>query len=131
MSMQDSIADMLTRVRNAQMVEKKEVQMPSAKIKIAIADVLKTEGYITDYKTESVDGKNILTLILKYHENKPVISNIKRVSRPGLRVYRGRYDLPQVINGLGIAIISTPQGVMTDRAARALGIGGEVLCYVS
>lgn len=127
MSMQDSIADMLTRVRNAQMVAKKEVQMPSAKIKIAIADVLKTEGYITDYKTED----NILTLILKYHQNKPVISNIRRVSRPGLRVYRGRYDLPQVINGLGIAIISTPQGVMTDRAARTLGIGGEVLCYVS
>ncbi len=127
MSMQDSIADMLTRVRNAQMVAKKEVQMPSAKIKIAIADVLKTEGYITDYKTED----NTLTLILKYHQNKPVISNIRRVSRPGLRVYRGRYDLPQVINGLGIAIISTPQGVMTDRAARTLGIGGEVLCYVS
>jgi small subunit ribosomal protein S8 len=129
--MQDPISDMLTRVRNAQLVGKKEVQMPSAKVKIAIANVLKAEGYILDYKTEPVDGRNMLTLILKYHEDKPVIESIKRVSRPGLRVYKGKHDLPEVLNGLGIAIVSTPKGVMTDRAARSLGVGGEILCYVS
>jgi len=129
--MQDPIADMLTRLRNAQLVVKKEVQMPSAKIKVAIANVLKAEGYIVAYKTEELDGKNTLTLVLKYHEDKPVIDNIKRVSRPGLRVYKGKHDLPEVLNGLGIAIVSTSKGVMTDRAARSLGVGGEILCYVS
>lgn len=131
MSLQDPIADMLTRVRNAHAVAKKEVQMPAAKIKITIANVLKDEGYILNYRTEQVDKRNMLTLQLKYHQDKSVIENIERVSRPGLRVYKGKDKLPQVLNGLGIAIISTPQGVMSDRKARALGIGGEILCFVS
>ncbi len=131
MSLQDPIADMLTRVRNAHAVAKKEVQMPAAKIKITIANVLKDEGYILNYRTEQVDKRNMLTLQLKYHQDKPVIENIERVSRPGLRIYKGKDKLPQVLNGLGIAIISTPQGVMSDRKARALGIGGEILCFVS
>lgn len=131
MSLQDPIADMLMRVRNAHAVAKKEVQMPAAKIKITIANVLKDEGYILNYRTEQVDKRNMLTLQLKYHQDKPVIENIERVSRPGLRIYKGKDKLPQVLNGLGIAIISTPQGVMSDRKARALGIGGEILCFVS
>ena len=131
MSLQDPIADMLTRVRNAHAVAKKEVQMPAAKIKITIANVLKDEGYILNYRTEQVDKRNMLTLQLKYHQDRPVIENIERVSRPGLRIYKGKDKLPQVLNGLGIAIISTPQGVMSDRKARALGIGGEILCFVS
>ena len=130
MSLQDPIADMLTRIRNAQAVAKKQVQMPAAKIKTAIAEVLKTEGYIEDYSTEEVDKKAMLTLILKYHEDKPVIESIKRISRPSLRVYKGKNELPKVKNGLGIAIVSTPQGVMTDSKARSLGVGGEILCYV-
>ena len=131
MSLQDPIADMLTRVRNAHAVAKKEVQMHAAKIKITIANVLKDEGYILNYRTEQVDKRNMLTLQLKYHQDRPVIENIERVSRPGLRIYKGKDKLPQVLNGLGIAIISTPQGVMSDRKARALGIGGEILCFVS
>jgi len=130
MSLQDPIADMLTRIRNAQAVAKKEVQMPAAKIKAAIADVLKTEGYIENYKTEEVDKKLILTVVLKYHADKPVIESIKRISRPGLRVYKGKNELPKVKNGLGIAIISTPKGVMSDLKARSSGVGGEILCYV-
>jgi small subunit ribosomal protein S8 len=130
MSLQDPIADMLTRIRNAQAVAKKDVQMPAAKIKTAIAEVLKTEGYIENYSTEEVEKKAMLTLILKYHEDKPVIESIKRISCPSLRVYKGKNELPKVKNGLGIAIISTPKGVMSDLRARTLGVGGEILCYV-
>jgi small subunit ribosomal protein S8 len=131
MSMQDPVADMLTRIRNAQAVAMKEVLMPSAKLKVAIANVLKTEGYIADYLEEQVGNKRQLKLLLKYHQGKPVIENIRRISRPGLRMYKQKEQLPQVMNGLGIAIISTSKGVMSDRAARLLGEGGEVLCYVS
>ncbi len=131
MSLQDPIADMLTRVRNAHAVAKKQVQMPAAKIKIAIASVLKDEGYILSYKTEQVDKKSVLTLLLKYYQNKPVIETIERVSRPSLRVYKSKDKLPQVLNGLGIAVVSTPKGVMSDRKARTLGLGGEILCFVN
>ncbi|KPJ68163.1 MAG: 30S ribosomal protein S8 [Coxiella sp. DG_40] len=131
MSLQDPIADMLTRVRNAHAMAKKQVQMPAAKIKIAIASVLKDEGYILNYETEQIDEKNMLTLQLKYRQDKPVIENIERISRPGLRVYKSKDKLPQVLNGLGIAIVSTPRGVMSDRKARALGVGGEILCFVN
>ncbi len=127
MSNQDPIADMLTRVRNALAVAKKEVKVPLSKLKLAIAKVLKAEGYITDFSKE--DG--LMNISLKYYEGIPVISEIKRVSRPGLRVYKGKEDLPKVKNGLGIAIISTSKGIMSDREARRLGLGGEVLCYVS
>lgn len=129
--MQDPVADMLTRIRNAQAVGLKEVEMPSAKLKSAIAEVLKSEGYISDYSVDQVGTKKHLKLLLKYHLGSPVIENIRRVSRPGLRVYRNSNKLPRVLGGLGIAIISTSKGVMSDRAARALGEGGEVLCYVS
>jgi len=131
MSMTDPIADMLTRIRNAQRAEKAQVSMPSSKLKVAIVQVLKDEGYITDYSVEEVDGKPVLTVRLKYHEGRPVISTIQRASRPGLRLYCGRDELPKVQGGLGIAIVSTPKGVMTDRAARKAGHGGEVLCYVA
>ncbi|MEE8055847.1 MAG: 30S ribosomal protein S8 [Gammaproteobacteria bacterium] len=131
MSMQDPIADMLTRIRNGQMVEKKQVTMPASKVKVAIAKILKDEGYVTDYVTETVDGKLALTIVLKYFEGKPVIESLQRVSRPGLRMYRSKGDLPAVVGGLGVAIISTSHGVMTDRAARAQGFGGEVLCFVT
>jgi small subunit ribosomal protein S8 len=131
MSLQDPIADMLTRIRNAYAVARKEVQMPATKIKIAIANVLKDEGYILNYKTEQIDKKNVLTLLLKYYQNKSVIENIERVSRPGLRVYRSKDKLPRVLNGLGIAVVSTPKGVMSDRKARTLGLGGEILCFVN
>ena len=131
MSMSDPIADMLTRIRNAQSANKVEVSMPSSKLKAAIANVLKEEGYITDVKTGDVDGKNTLTLKLKYYEGKPVIEMIERVSRPGLRRYESKNNLPQVLGGLGVAIVSTSNGVMTDRAARKAGFGGEVLCYVA
>lgn len=129
MSMQDPLADMLTRIRNAQMAEHASVVMPASKIKAAVADVLKSEGYITDYK---VDGevKAQLTIELKYFEGKPVIEEIKRVSRPGLRNYAAAADLPKVNGGLGVAIVSTNKGVMTDRAARSQGVGGEVICTV-
>jgi small subunit ribosomal protein S8 len=131
MSMSDPIADMLTRIRNAQMVEKASVSMPASKVKAAIAQVLKDEGYIDGFQIKSADGKNELEIALKYYAGRPVIERIERVSRPGLRVYRGRNAIPQVQNGLGVAIVTTPQGVMTDRKARATGIGGEVLCYVA
>jgi small subunit ribosomal protein S8 len=131
MSMSDPIADMLTRIRNAQMVEKASVTMPASKVKTAIAQVLKDEGYIDGFQIKSNDGKNELEIALKYYAGRPVIERIERVSRPGLRVYRGRNAIPQVQNGLGVAIVTTPQGVMTDRKARATGVGGEVLCYVA
>lgn len=131
MSMSDPIADMLTRIRNAQMVEKASVAMPSSKLKAAIAQVLKDEGYIDGFQVKTEDGKSQLEIALKYYAGRPVIERIERVSRPGLRIYKGRHDIPQVQNGLGVAIVTTPKGVMTDRKARAAGIGGEVLCYVA
>ena len=131
MSMSDPIADMLTRIRNAQMVEKAVVLVPSSKVKIAIAQVLKDEGYIDGFSVKTDDGKSQLEIVLKYYAGKPVIERIERVSRPGLRVYKGHGTIPQVMNGWGVAIVTTPQGVMTDRKARATGIGGEVLCYVA
>ena len=131
MSMSDPIADMLTRIRNAQMVEKGAVSMPSSKLKVAIAQVLKDEGYIDGFAIKGESGKSEPEIALKYYAGRPVIERIERVSRPGLRIYKGRHDLPQVMNGLGVAIVTTPRGVMTDRKARAAGIGGEVLCYVA
>jgi small subunit ribosomal protein S8 len=131
MSMSDPIADMLTRIRNGQMVDKASVSMPASKLKVAIAQVLKDEGYIDGFAVKSDAGKSELEIALKYYAGRPVIERIERVSRPGLRIYRGRDTLPQVMNGLGVAIVTTPQGVMTDRKARATGIGGEVLCYVA
>jgi small subunit ribosomal protein S8 len=130
MSMSDPIADMLTRIRNAQSVDKTAVTMPSSKLKVAIAQVLKDEGYIDGFAIKG-GGKAELEIALKYYAGRPVIERIERVSRPGLRIYRGRHDIPQVMNGLGVAIVTTPKGVMTDRKARAAGIGGEVLCYVA
>ena len=130
MSMQDPISDMLTRIRNGQAASKVSVKMPSSKQKVAIAAVLKAEGYITDFAVAN-DTKPELEVTLKYFEGKKVIDTIKRVSRPGLRIYKGAKDLPQVMAGLGIAIISTSHGVMTDRAARKASIGGEIICYVS
>ena len=131
MSMSDPIADMLTRIRNAQMVETASVAMPASKLKAAIAQVLKDEGYIDGFAVKTTDGKSELQIGLKYYAGRPVIERIERVSRPGLRIYKGRHDIPQVQNGLGVAIVTTPKGVMTDRKARASGIGGEVLCYVA
>ncbi len=131
MSMSDPIADMLTRIRNAQMVDKAVVTMPASKLKTAIAQVLKDEGYIDGFQVKEADGKKELEIALKYYAGRPVIERIERVSRPGLRVYRGAKDIPQVMNGLGVAIVTTPKGVMTDRKARAAGVGGEVLCYVA
>ena len=131
MSMSDPIADMLTRIRNAQAVDKSVVKMPSSKLKVAIAQVLKDEGYIDGFTVKTDDGKAELEIALKYYAGKPVIERIERVSRPGLRIYKGRDASPQVMNGLGVAIVTTPQGVMTDRKARQTGVGGEVLCYVA
>ncbi|MEY4235005.1 MAG: hypothetical protein RLZZ454_263 [Pseudomonadota bacterium] len=131
MSMSDPIADLLTRIRNAQMVAKPTVLVPSSKVKVAISQVLKDEGYIDDFKVTTTDGKSVLEIALKYYAGRPVIERIERVSRPGLRVYRGSDAIPQVQNGMGVAIVTTPQGVMTDRKARATGVGGEVLCYVA
>lgn len=131
MSMSDPIADMLTRIRNAQRVEKPEVAMPASKVKVAIAGVLKDEGYIEGFHVDANDGKPELRIGLKYYAGRPVIERLDRVSRPGLRVYKGRDDIPEVMNGLGVAIVSTSRGVMTDRRARAQGVGGEVLCYVA
>jgi small subunit ribosomal protein S8 len=131
MSMSDPIADMLTRIRNAQIIDKAAVTMPSSKLKIAIAQVLKDEGYIDGFVIKVSGGKSELEIALKYYAGRPVIERIERVSRPGLRIYRGRQALPSVMNGLGVAIVTTPKGVMTDRKARATGIGGEVLCYVA
>ena len=130
MSMNDPISDMLTRIRNALVVGMTEAKMPSSKIKVAICKVLEEEGYISGFSVSSDEAKPVLTLNLKYHEGKPVIEKIKRVSRPGLRIYKGKDELPKVLNGLGIAVISTPSGVMTDRSARKLGHGGEVICYI-
>lgn len=133
MSMSDPIADMLTRIRNAQAVRKPDVSMSVTKVKTAIAEVLKTEGYIIDYKTEEVDNKKQLVISLKYYQGKPVIENIRRISRPGLRVYRDKDKLPQIMGGggMGVAIISTSKGIMSDRGARLLGEGGEILCSVN
>ena len=130
MSMSDPIADMLTRIRNAQMVQKTSVVMPSSKLKVAIAKVLKDEGYVENFAVVGEPAKPQLEVTLKYYAGKPVIEHIERVSRPGLRIYKGRHDIPNVMNGLGVAIVSTSKGVMTDRKARATGIGGEVLCIV-
>jgi len=130
MSMSDPIADMLTRIRNAQATDKVSVAMPASKVKMAIAKVLKDEGYIEDFAQRDVEGKNVLEIGLKYYAGKPVIEKIERVSRPGLRIYKGRDDIPRVLNGLGVAIVSTSRGVMTDRRARETGVGGEVLCIV-
>jgi small subunit ribosomal protein S8 len=130
MSMSDPIADMLTRIRNAQATEKVSVLMPSSKVKLAIAQVLKDEGYIEDFAAREIDGKSTLEIALKYYAGKPVIEKIERISRPGLRIYKRREDMPKVMNGLGVAIVSTSRGVMTDRGARQQGVGGEVLCIV-
>jgi small subunit ribosomal protein S8 len=129
--MSDPIADMLTRIRNAQSVEKVSVSMPSSKVKVAIAKVLKDEGYIDDFAVRGEAGKPELELQLKYYAGRPVIEHIERVSKPGLRIYKGAQELPRVMNGLGVAIVSTSSGVMTDRRARAKGVGGEVLCVVA
>ena len=131
MSMSDPIADMLTRIRNAQGVQKTTVAMPSSKVKIAIAHVLRDEGYIEDFAVTEDAGKAELKIGLKYYAGRPVIERLERVSRPGLRIYKGKNDIPNVMNGLGVAIVSTPKGVMTDRKARATGVGGEVICYVA
>jgi small subunit ribosomal protein S8 len=130
MSMSDPIADMLTRIRNAQATEKQSVVIPASKVKQAIAQVLKDEGYIEDFAVRSNDGKAMIEIGLKYYAGKPVIEKIERVSRPGLRIYKGRDDIPRVMNGLGVAIVPTSRGVMTDRRARETGVGGEVLCVV-
>ena len=131
MSMSDPIADMLTRIRNAQMVEKSVVHVPSSKVKVAIAQVLQDEGYIDGFQVKNVQGKAELEIALKYYAGRPVIELIERVSRPGLRRYLACRALPRVKNGLGVAIVTTPKGVMTDRKARAIGVGGEVLCVVA
>ncbi|KON81937.1 30S ribosomal protein S8 [Azoarcus sp. PA01] len=131
MSMSDPIADMLTRIRNGQQAQKVSVSMPCSKLKVAIAKVLQDEGYIDGYSIREAGGKPELDVSLKYYAGRPVIERIERVSRPGLRVYKGSGDLPRVMNGLGVAIVSTPRGVMTDRAARAGRVGGEVICYVA
>ncbi|NLJ50915.1 MAG: 30S ribosomal protein S8 [Alcaligenaceae bacterium] len=131
MSMSDPIADMLTRIRNAQMVEKVSVSMPSSKLKVAIATVLRDEGYIDSFEVKGEKAKPELEIALRYYAGRPVIERIERVSRPGLRVYKASNDIPQVMNGLGVSIVSTSRGVMTDRKARSEGVGGEVLCYVA
>ncbi|MEQ9561142.1 MAG: 30S ribosomal protein S8 [Woeseiaceae bacterium] len=131
MSMTDPIADMLTRVRNGQKARKMSVAMPSSNAKVAVAKVLKDEGYITDYSIENDGAKNELTIELKYFEGKAVIEQVKRISKPGLRIYRSMDELPKVLGGLGVAIVSTSAGVMSDKQAREKGIGGEVLCIVS
>jgi small subunit ribosomal protein S8 len=132
MSMTDPIADFLTRIRNGQRAGKPEVVSPSSRLKLALAEVLKEEGYIDDFMVATDgDGKSTLTVRLKYYQGRPVIDRLERVSRPGLRVYKGKDDLPSVLGGMGVAIVSTSKGVMTDRAARAEGHGGEILCIVS
>ncbi len=131
MSMSDPVADMFTRIRNAQVVEKASVHMPSSKLKIAIAQVLKDEGYIESFQVKTEGVKAELQVQLKYFAGRPVIERLERVSRPGLRIYKGKHALPQVMNGLGVAIVTTSKGIMTDRKARATGLGGEVLAYVA
>ncbi len=130
MSMTDPVADMLTRIRNGQSAGKKLITQPSSKLKVSIAKVLKDEGYITDFTTETTGNHTVMTVELKYYKGAPVIESIKRISRPGLRIYKSKDELPKVLGGLGIAIVSTSNGVMTDRAARAIGHGGEVICTV-
>ena len=131
MTMSDPVSDMLTRIRNAQGSEKQSVAMPASRLKASIAQVLKDEGYIEDFALRENEGKPQLEISLKYYAGKPVIEKLERVSRPGLRIYRQKDDLPKVMNGLGVAIVSTSRGVMTDRKARGLGVGGEVLCIVA
>ena len=131
MSMSDPIADMLTRIRNAQLAEKTSVAVPASKVKVSIAKVLKDEGYIEDFTLRGEGAKRALEIGLKYYAGRPVIERIERVSRPGLRIYKPAKDIPQVMNGLGVAIVSTSRGVMTDRKARQTGVGGEVLCIVA
>ncbi len=131
MSMSDPISDMLTRIRNAQSAEKAVVSMPSSKVKVSIAKVLKDEGYVEDFAVREIEGKPTLEIGLKYYAGRPVIERIDRVSKPGLRIYKGVDAIPRVMNGLGVAIVSTPKGVMTDRKARASNVGGEVLCIVA
>ena len=129
--MNDPIADMLTRIRNGQMRNKVSVSMPSSKIKKAIAEVLKSEGYIENFNVSELEGKATLSVELKYYAGQPVIEKLERISKPGLRIYKNNQNLPKVMNGLGVAIVTTSKGVMTDHKARAAGVGGEVLCYVS
>ncbi len=131
MSMTDPVADMLTRIRNAQRAEKPSVNMPSSKLKVAIANVLKDEGYIESFQVVNEGAKAVLSVVLKYYAGRPVIEKIERISRPGLRIYKSCQDLPKVMNGLGVAIISTSKGVTTDRAARRQNLGGEVICTVT
>lgn len=131
MSMSDPVADMLTRIRNGQMIGHVEVVMPGSQFKASIAQVLKEEGYIEDYALQEREGKWVLSIGLKYYAGRPVIERLERVSKPGLRVYKGREDIPRVMNGLGVAILSTSRGVMTDRRARSTGVGGELLCIVA
>jgi len=131
MSMTDPIADLLTRIRNAQTARKTEVSMSSSKVKTAIVRVLKDEGYVEDFRLGTEDGKTTLTIGLKYYEGRPVIDRLERVSRPGLRIYRGKDEWPKVLGGMGTVIVSTPKGVMTDKQARSIGQGGEVLCIVA
>jgi small subunit ribosomal protein S8 len=131
MSMTDPIADLLTRIRNAQQARKQEVTMAASKVKMAVVRVLKDEGYVNDFRVENDGGESLLTVALKYFEGKPVIDRLERVSRPGLRIYRGKDELPKVLGGMGTVIVSTPKGVMTDKQARSIGQGGEVLCIVA
>ncbi|MGH2872372.1 MAG: 30S ribosomal protein S8 [Solirubrobacteraceae bacterium] len=131
MSMSDPIADLLTRIRNGQTARKASVTLASSKLKQAIVKVLKDEGYVSGYNVQNGDGKSALTIELKYYEGRPVIDRIERVSRPGLRIYRGKDEIPRVLGGMGTVIVSTPKGVMTDKAAHAIGQGGEVLCIVA
>jgi len=131
MSMSDPISDMLTRIRNAQLVGHTEVSMPASRLKAAIAQVLKDEGYIEDFALRDNGAKKELRIGLKYYAGRPVIERLERVSKPGLRVYKGRDDIPRIMNGLGVAILSTSRGVMTDRKARADGVGGEIICIVA
>jgi small subunit ribosomal protein S8 len=131
MSMTDPIADLLTRIRNAQQARKQEVTMAASKVKMAVVRVLKDEGYVADFRVENDGGKSTLTVALKYFEGRPVIDRLERVSRPGLRIYRGKDELPKVLGGMGTVIVSTPKGVMTDKQARSIGQGGEVLCIVA
>lgn len=128
--MTDPVADMLTRIRNGQAVGKENVKMPSSKLKVAIAKVLKEEGYINDFSTEQKDAKSEMIVVLKYYNGAPVIENVKRISKPGLRIYKSKDELPKIMGGLGTAIVSTSKGVMTDRAARSMGYGGEIICTV-
>jgi small subunit ribosomal protein S8 len=131
MTMTDPISDMLTRVRNAQAADKETVSMPSSKQKAAIADVMKEEGYIQDYSIEGDEKKPVLVITLKYYEGRPVMSKLQRISKPGLRIYRKKGELPKVLNGMGVAVISTSKGIMSDKKARVAGFGGEVVCYIA